>query len=338
MARSPRNFARIGAALCCATLVVQLAACGEESPSGPDGVTVVASTTIVADLAANVAGERAGVVSLLEPNSDPHEFEPLPSDAAALADADLTLRSGGEADAWLGELTEGAGADARTVELIDSVETIAGDHEHAHAGDEHAGDEHAEPEPRPTEVDPHWWLDPRNAVEAVEAIRDELIAVDPTGRAAYRRNAAAYVGELERLDREIAACMERVPERRRELVTSHDSLGYFSERYGIEVVGAAIPALSTGAQPSLGETAELVDAIRARDAPAVFPEIGVSAELERAIAAEAGVELGGELYTDTLGPEGSATSGYLGAMASNAETMLAGFGAPAGCRIAASPG
>ena len=182
------------------------------------------------------------------------------------------------------------------------------------------------------EDDPHWWQDPTNAIAVTEAIRDELIAVDPEGESTYRAAAASYVGELEHLDRSIASCIERVPDDQRKLVTSHDALGYFADRYGVEVVGAAIPALTTQAQPSAGETAELVELIEGEDVSTIFPEAGVSESLEDAIADEAGASVGGELWADALGPEGSSGATYVDAMRSNAETIATGMsGGEVGC-------
>jgi ABC-type Zn uptake system ZnuABC Zn-binding protein ZnuA len=285
-------------------LLLTLAGCGSnDGSSGSGAPSVVASTTQVADLARTVAGGRAEVIGILAANSDPHDYEPKPSDAEALADADLVLESGGDLDLWMDDLVDSSGTDAPVVKLIDSVNTIPGD----------------------DETDPHWWQDPRNAVAAVNAIRDQLIAVDPDGRRAYERNARTYASEIDDLDRRIASCWDRVPPAERKLVTSHDALGYYAARYGIDVVGSTIPALTTQAQPSAGDTAELVDLIRGERVNAVFPEVGVSAELEQAIADETGAEIGGELYADALGPEGSAGATYLGALAANTETLVEGL-------------
>ncbi len=293
-----------------ALVSLTITACGEQASGGSGGVEVVASTTVTADLARNVVGERASVTSLLAPNSDPHDYEPAPSDATALAEADLIVGSGGDVDLWLAELVESSGSDAPRLELIDAAETIPADADAAAAAQE---------------ADPHWWQDPRNAILAVAAIRDELIAIDPQAETLYRRNTAAYVSRLESLDAQITTCMQQVPDNQLRLVTSHDALGYFAERYGIEVVGSTIPALSTQAQPSAGEIAELVDLIEAQHVEAVFPEVGVDADLEQAVADEAGASIGGELYADTLGSEESSGSTYLGSLASNAKTMVAGF-------------
>ena len=149
--------------------------CGDDSGSG-DGLTVVATTTQVADLARQVGGDRVSVEGMLRPGGDPHDYEPRPSDVAAVARAAVVFRSGGEVDDWLGDVIDNAGGDAEVVSLIDSVKRL--------------------------DDDPHWWQDPRNGVRAVEAIRAELSKVDPAGRAAYARNAERTIRRLRRLDRQ----------------------------------------------------------------------------------------------------------------------------------------
>ncbi|HSI79061.1 MAG TPA: zinc ABC transporter substrate-binding protein [Solirubrobacterales bacterium] len=291
---------------------------GDGSGDSGAAVAVVATTTQVADFARNVGGERAEVTGLLAPNSDPHDYEPRPSDVAAVAEADVVLQSGGELDIWLDGVVESSGTDAEVVELIDAVDTIAGG-EHANADDE---------------TDPHWWHDPRNAVLAVEAIADAFATADPDGASEYRSNAAAYAERIENLDAMVADCVDAIPAGRRKMVTSHDSLGYLANRYGIEVVGAAIPALTTQAQPSAGELAELVELIRDEDVRAVFPEAGVSDHLQQTLATETGARVGGELWADTLGPEGSRAETYLEASARNAEALVDGLsGGAQGCMV-----
>lgn len=296
-----------------------LAGCGDDDGSAPAaGVTVLATTTQLADLAGNVAGDRAQVVGLLAPGSDPHDYEPRPSDAEAMIDASLIVESGGDLDIWADELVESSGTDGEVITILDSVETI----ERGHEEDEHAEDEHAE-----EGIDPHWWQDPANAVIAVEQIRGGLAAADPDGAGEYEENASAYIERIEQLDQAIGDCLGQIPDDERKLVTTHDALGYFAERYEIEVVGAAIPALTTQAQPSAGDTAELVGLIESEGVNAVFPEAGLNPDLEEAIADEAGATVGGELHADTLGGEGSGAETWLEALASNARAMAAGFSA-----------
>jgi len=298
------------AALAAATLA---AGCGGDSASGDARLTAVATTTQAADLVRNVGGERVEVTGMLRPGADPHDYEPRPSDARALADAAVVVRSGGEVDEWLDDTLDDAGADAEPVTLSDSVDRIE----------------------TKDGLDPHWWQNPRNAVAAVTAIRDALLRADPGGQTVYRRNAARYSERLRRLDNQIAACVDRVPPQKRRLVTTHDSLGYFAQRYRIEVVGAVIPSLSTQAQASARDVDRLVAQIREEGVEAVFPESPVNAKLERAIAREAGAQVGDVLYADSLGKEGSEGETYVGALAADAEALARGMsGGSVRCTIA----
>jgi zinc/manganese transport system substrate-binding protein len=277
--------------------------CRDSGGGGDAPVTAVATTTQVADLVRNVGGQRVSVDGILRPNSDPHEYESRPSDAAALVHADLVFRSGGDLDKWLDEIIDNAGGHARQVTLIDSVHTIEGD----------------------TETDPHWWQNPRNTILAVGAIRDALVKADPAGKQGYDRRAAAYVRKLQTLDAAIARCVDRVPPDKRKIVTTHDALGYFADRYGVKVIGAVIPSLSTQAQASARDVNKLVNQIRSEGVEAIFPEAAVTQKLEQAISREAGAKVGARLYADTLGPEGSGAATYLEAMRHNASALMDGM-------------
>ena len=302
---APRSSVALAVAI---SLGVLATGCGsDDEPSDGSRLGVIATTTQVGDLTRNVAGRRAAVRQLLQPGSDPHDYEPRPSDAQAVAEADVVLRSGGEVDEWLGDLIESAGGDAEVVSLIDFV--------------------------RRRGEDPHWWQDPRNAARAVGRIRDALSKADPARREVYERNATAYTRRLRALDRSVARCLASVPRRERRLVTTHDALGYFADRYGIEVVGALIPSRSTEAQPSAGDTAELVEQIREQRVSAVFPESSLNPRLERAVSREAGVDVGGRLWADALGPEGSDGETYIGSIASNTAALVKGLsGGRRSCR------
>jgi ABC-type Zn uptake system ZnuABC Zn-binding protein ZnuA len=284
-----------------------LPACGDEAAGGSDSLQVVATTGQAADFARSVGGERVRVTGLLPPNADPHEFEIRPDDVKRLSDAELVVRSGGDLDEWLGGAIESSGADATVLTLADHVELDEGD--------------------------PHWWQDPRNAIAAVAALRDALIEADPEGADAYERGAAAYTSRLERLDREVAACIDKVPKAERTLVTTHDALGYYARRYGIRVVGAVIPSRSTAAQPSAGDVAELVETIEREDVKAIFAESSVKPDVEAAIARESGARVGRALWADTLGPEGSDGATYVDSIASNTAALVDGFsGGEIDCR------
>jgi ABC-type Zn uptake system ZnuABC Zn-binding protein ZnuA len=257
---------------------------------------VVAPTTQVGDITRAIAGPDARVEQILQPGSDPHEYEPRPSDAEAVAGAKLIVRSGGDVDRWLDGLIGQAGGDAKVLTLLDSA------------------DRHGD--------DPHWWQDPRNAERAARAIAGGLAHADPANAAGYRDRADAYLTRLRRLDSGIARCVAQLKPQERKLVTSHDALGYYARRYGFTVIGASIPSLSTQAQPSAAATQRLVDQIKAQHVAAIFPESALNPKLEEAIARDADATVGGALYADTLGPKGSPGATYLGALAANTRTIV----------------
>jgi ABC-type Zn uptake system ZnuABC Zn-binding protein ZnuA len=292
----------LAALLCLAPLV---SACGDDDSTAAGGgsVTVVATTTQAADLARAVGGNRANVVGLIPANADPHDYEVRPGDVKALADADLVIRSGGDLDDWLESAIESSGADAPELTLIDHVRTLQGE----------------------DEVDPHWWQDPRNAENAVAEIEKALSAADADGAATYERNAAAYTAKLTALDHTVAACIDKIPAEQRKLVTTHDALGYYADRYGLEVIGAVIPSLSTQAQASAGEVDELVDTIEREHVKAIFAESSVNPKLEQQIADQAGATIGKALWADSLGPQGSDGDTYLKSIASNTRAIASGL-------------
>ena len=283
-------------------LAAVLAACGEEDGSAGSGgaLEVVATTTQAADLARNVGGERASVTGLLTANSDPHDYELRPRDVERIADADLVVRSGGEVDEWLDEAIEASGTDAPVLDLSAHV---------ARRGE-----------------DPHWWQNPTNVVRAVPALRDAMASADAGGSAAYRKRADSYAARVRRLDAAVERCVAGIPAVARKLVTSHDALGYYADRYGIEVIGTVIPSLSTEAQPSAGDTAELIETIRDEGVDAIFAESSVSPKVEEAIAREAGARVGAELWADSLGPTGSGGDTYLRSIAANTRAIVDGLG------------
>lgn len=282
--------------------------CGSTSDDrhAPGAVDVVATTTVLGDLARAIGGRAADVHQLLQPNSDPHDYEPRPRDVVAVADARLVLTSGDGLDAWSGEVVEQSGGDPRVLDLgarVPVVRTAAG------------GD-----------PDPHWWHDPRNVAAAVRAIRDALVDANPSDRPIYVRRAAGYLRRVRALDAAIARCIAPIPPPRRTLVTDHDAFGYFAGRYRIRIVGTVVPSLTTQAQPSAGDLAQLVRTVEREHVRTVFSEQSVNAKLARAIADEAGARVDDSLFGDTLGPPGSDGATYLAMEAHDADAIVRGLG------------
>ncbi len=282
--------------------------------SGPGEVSAVATTTQVADIVREVGGDRVEVSQLLRPNTDPHEYEPRPSDVAALSEAQVVFRNGGHLDEWVGELVEDSGSDARVIDLGEAIPVRLTENgrpdDHGHEG----GD-----------FDAHWWHDPTNVEAAATKVAAVLGSLDPRSEDLFRRNAGRYEAELGALDRSIRACIERLPREDRKLVTDHESFDYFANRYGITVVGAVIPALTTQAEPSAGDLARLEETIRSEGVEAVFPESSLPSETAKAIARDSGASAEYSLFGDSLGPADSDAGTYVGMMRTNADRIARGL-------------
>ena len=326
--------ARVGRALAVALVALAslfVAGCGDSGSS--DGkLDVVATTTQIGDFVREVGGEAVSVDQVLQPNTDPHDYEPRPSDVEAAASAKLVFVNGDDLDHWIDQVVDDSGSDATVVDLGAVVpERLPGEgHDH---GDEEAG-EHGEGHPDEAEFDPHWWHDPRNAEAAVREIERRLIAADPARAATFRRNADAYLARLAALDAGIARCIDTVPPGERKLVTDHDAFGYFAHRYGLDVVGAVIPSQTTQAQPSARDLSDLAALIARENVAAIFPESSLSSRVADAIARQTGASAEYTLYGDTLGPDDSDGATYLAMEAANADAVVRGLTAGRqGCRL-----
>nr|MBO2498272.1 zinc ABC transporter substrate-binding protein [Acidimicrobiia bacterium] len=297
-------------------LLAVLSACAGAAGDDADGVTVVATTSILGDVVSQVAGRTAEVVVLMEPGVDPHDFSPSARQVAAIESADLVVANGLRLEEGLaGTLAAAAEDGTRVLELAPLADPIpfGGSHHHEHDGHDHEGD------------DPHFYMDPTRVAGAVEAIATELAAIDPATD--WESPAGAYIDELERLDREIEELLQPIPEERRKLVTNHDALGYFADRYGFEVVATIVPGGSTLGEPSAAELSALAALIRREGIPAIFAETTAPAALADALAREVGEEVRVyTLYTGSLGAPGSGADTYVGMMRHNARTIAEALG------------
>jgi zinc/manganese transport system substrate-binding protein/manganese/iron transport system substrate-binding protein len=265
----------------------------------PDALHVVTTTTVLADLVIQIGGPKVSVTSLVPKGGEVHTFDPSPSDVVKVKEADLVVLNGLGLDEWLGQVVVDAGSSAPIVELaedLEGVEYLEGS-EHEGEDGEGAGDNEG---PHAGEVlNPHLWLNVDYARRYTERIAASLAAADPHDAAAYRAGAAGYDARLAGLDEEIRSLLATIPEANRRLVSFHEAFPYFAAAYGLEIVGVIID--SPGQDPSAGEIAELVNAIRASGARAVFTEAQFSPDLARTVADEAGVEVVSDLYNDSLG-------------------------------------
>ncbi|HEY4280989.1 MAG TPA: metal ABC transporter substrate-binding protein [Conexibacter sp.] len=273
-------------------------------------IKVVATTTQLGDFVREIGGAGADVTQVLQPNTDPHDYEPRPNDVTSTSGAKIVFESGNNLDRWMGKVVEQSGGSPTVVTLADSnVDRLAG---------EASG-------PEASRYDPHWWHDPANVEAAIPVIAQALATANPGDRATYEANADAYLRQVQAMDAGVKRCFAQVPESERKLVTDHDAFNYFAKHFGIHVIGAVIPSQTTTAQASAGELARLAQTIKSEGVRAIFPETSVNSKLEKSIASETGASADYTLYGDTLGPQGSTGETYTKMEVANADQMVRGF-------------
>lgn len=296
-----------------------LAALGVLSPVGARAETplsVVATTGMIADAARQIGGDRVSVRALMGPGVDPHAYRQTRTDIAAMVRADLVLWHGLYLEAQMEEFLRELGARKPVVAVAESLprELLIS---HVDYSDK---------------FDPHVWMDPRLWSRVVETVREALVAARPEDAEVFAANAEAYLGELAQLADYSDKVFASVPETARVLVTAHDAFSYFGRAQGFEVLG--IQGISTQSEAGLQRVAELVDILVQRKIGAVFVESSVSDRSVRALiegAAARGhtVIIGGELFSDAMGADGTYEGTYPGMIDHNATIISRALGGAA---------
>lgn len=329
-------------------LALALSACGgsaqttdgdgrtPSAEAGGEPLTIVATTTILGDVASEVGGDGAEVTALMPPGSDPHNFEPSAQQLAQMQEADLIVANGGGLEAQLqSAVDEAERAGVPVFHAVDHVDTLTFDEaEHADAeepagenrsdgahDDEHVDAGHSDGEHEHGSVDPHFWSDPTRTAAVARALGEETAAL-AANDAGVEARAGTYAQRLEDLDAEVRSMLSTVPEEQRTLVTNHESFGYFADHYGFEVVGTVIPSVSTGAEPSAQDLEELVTTVNEQQVRAIFAENTAPDQLAQTLAQEVGSDVQVvELYSDSLGEEGSEAPTYIDMVRVNAQRV-----------------
>lgn len=298
-----------------------------------DPLRVVATTSIIGDVVAQVGGEAIALTTLMEPGQDPHSYEPAARQLTAVADAHVIFVNGWNLEEGLSDDLETIGENAPIVPISANIEPLAfGEGDPDHEGEEHEEDEaHQEDEAHEHDhsgVDPHVWFSIHNVEQWVENAEQILSDLDPANAATYQSNAAAYLADLEELEEYADAQLSQIPEENRDLVTNHGAFSYFAHEYDFSVLGTVIPGMSTMAEPSASDLADLIGVMEEHDACVIFTETTVSDTLAQTAAAE----LDGcdevqvlELYTGAVGPAGSGADSYIGMFRANVDAVVAGL-------------
>jgi zinc/manganese transport system substrate-binding protein len=294
-----------GRILLLAGLIAALSAAFSAAPARAqdgqqDKVGAIATTSIIADFVRNVGGNRVAVATLVGPDGDAHVYSPTPGDARTLASAAIVFVNGLGLEGWITRLVKASGTKAPVVVVSNGVTPRK---------------RQDEDRPGRSAVDPHAWQSVANAKMYVANIRDALSAVDPTGKAAYAANAAAYLGKLDELETEIGEAIGSIPAGRRRIITTHDAFGYFGDAYGLSFI--APEGVSTEAEPAAKDIAAIIAQIRREKIPAVFLESITDPRLMQTIARETGARIGGTLYSDALSAPGGPAATYIEMMRHN---------------------
>ncbi|MDB5998649.1 MAG: putative metal transporter, metal-binding protein [Rhizobacter sp.] len=279
-------------------------AAAQPAPTNP--LRVVASFSILADMVREIGGNAVEVTSLVAPDSDAHIFEPSPADAQRLARADLVVVNGLGFEGWMERLVRASGYRGALVVASKGVT----------------------PRTLGKQVDPHAWQNLANAAIYADNIRDGLIAKLPAQRAPIEQRAAAYRSRIETLDRLTHARFNELPAERRRVITSHDAFGYFGDAYQVRFIAPL--SWNTDSEASASDVARLIRQIKGDAVSALFVENITDPRLLRRIAGEAGVKVGGTLYSDALSSASGPASTYLDLMAHNADTLRAAMQPPSG--------
>lgn len=294
-----------------------------ESSKAPTDYTVIATTSVFADLAQLALGDNVMIETIIPAGVDVHTFEPSPTDVQKIAGADLIVMNGLGLDEWALSLLEAAGKSEQDVlELAEGIDEsnawvyLEGKEHSEGVGEEHSeekGEEHGH-----GGTDPHIWLDPKGAAIYVNRIAARVAAELPERAAEIQSARNAGLAEIAALDEELRVGFAAIDASARKIVTFHDAFSYFARAYEIEIVGVAVEA--PGQEPSAKEIAALIDAIKAAGVTSIFSEAQFPSKVLDQVAAETGATVLEDLYSDALGDEPA--NSYLGAMRANASAIL----------------
>jgi zinc/manganese transport system substrate-binding protein len=259
---------------------------------------VVATFSVLADMVREVGGPAVDVASLVGPNADAHVFAPTPADARRVASAELVVVNGLNYEGWIERLIRASGYKGPVLVASESIT----------------------PRCVGRGIDPHAWQSLAHAKQYVENIRAALVAAAPTRRAEIDTRAAAYLQRITALEQDTLARIGRLPAQQRRVITAHDAFGYFAAAYGVEFVSPR--GWSTDSEPSADALARIVRQARAQQVGALLLENISDPRLIERIAREAGVGVGGALYSDALSPPGTAADTYLRMFAHNVRTIV----------------
>ena len=304
---SRRHFLALGLAL---SLVMSTSGPLRAAQDGGAPINVTTTTGMIADLAKNIGGDRVEAVSLMGPGVDPHLYKPSAGDIRRLEEADVIFYNGLELEGRMTDiLVKIARSGTPTVPVAEGIPEELLNEPPQFAG----------------KYDPHIWFDVTLWQMAAQRVKDELATIDPASDALFQENLDAYLAQLDELHEYVKAEIQRIPAEQRVLITAHDAFGYYGEQYGIEVRG--LQGMSTATEATAGDIQALAEFIVERRIPAIFVESSVppaTIEAVREAVRDRGfdVVIGGQLFSDAMGAEGTPEGTYVGMVRYNTDTIV----------------
>jgi manganese/zinc/iron transport system substrate-binding protein len=266
-----------------------------------DKIVAVSSITIINDIVKNIGKDKVEARSICGVGVDPHTYKAKPSDPRLISESDIVFINGFTLEHWIEEMVGNAGGERTVVTVTEGITPMT--------------DEKGFGDP-----DPHAWFDVKNVKVYAENIAKGLSSIDSKNEEFYMKNLEEYKLKLDSLDYWVAAEIKTIPEEKRVLVTSHDAFRYFGRAYGLEVKG--LQGISTEAKVQTEDVKRIIDLIKERDLKSVFIETSVNPKLLEEISSETGAKVGGTLFSDSVGDEGTFEGTYIGAVTHNVNTIV----------------
>ncbi|MFJ5623333.1 metal ABC transporter solute-binding protein, Zn/Mn family [Peribacillus loiseleuriae] len=315
MTKKNSKYIKMRSLFCMLTLLMLafvMTACSnsKETVKDDDGKIKVTTTIgMITDAVKQVGGEHVNVNGLMKSGVDPHLYKASQGDIKKLEQADIIFYNGLHLEGKMVEVFERMAKNKSTIAVSDDI-----DRSSLRSGDE-----------METEYDPHIWFDVKHWMKATETIRDSLIEYDPDHKEDYEENAKNYLNQLEELDKEVAEKIASIPEKGRVLVTAHDAFGYFGDAYGIKVMG--LQGISTASEAGTKDLVDLRDFLVKNKIKAVFiessvPRRSIDAVIQGAKEKGHNLEIGGELFSDAMGEEGTSEGTYVGMVRHNVNIIV----------------
>ncbi|MCB0726330.1 MAG: zinc ABC transporter substrate-binding protein [Ignavibacteriae bacterium] len=266
-----------------------------------DKIVAVSTITIINDIVKNIGKDKVEAYSICGVGIDPHTYHPKPSDPRMVVNSDIVFINGFALEHWIEEMIRGAGGSKTEVVVTEGLTPMT--------------DEKGFGDP-----DPHAWFDVTNVKKYADNVAKGLIEIDPGNKEYYETNLKEYRLKLDSLDAWIKEQINTIPESQRVLITSHDAFRYFGRAYNIEVKG--LQGISTEAKIRTEDLKNLIDYVKQKDLKSVFIETSVNPKLLEQISSETNAKIGGTLYSDSIGNEGTPEGTYIGAVKHNVNTVV----------------